>query len=189
MLVKKTKGFGLDIPQAWFFFSLSLLFCTSSSTLGRSVPIVVRSICNSDAKSPFASRVQLCRVQLIRLLSNLAMHVIVVIKAIRMTPAFVERAFCADRSGHLPRWRRSVLAPVCLWKYLFSTEVGRDRRGQRWCRSSVFAHEEMADFFPPFCLYGGTGARKLQSFTLVFEWGSLTMQAHFQIPIPTPISL
>lgn len=113
------------------------------------------------------------------------MCVIVVIKAIRVTPTFVGCAFCTDRSEHLPWWRRSVLAPVCLWKYLFCTEVGRDSRGQRWCRSSVFAHAEMFFFLLSLYWPGGSGARKLQSFTLVFEWGSLTMQAHFQIPIPT----
>lgn len=39
----------MDIPQACFF----LLFSTSFSTLGRSVLIVVSSVCNSDAKMPF----------------------------------------------------------------------------------------------------------------------------------------
>lgn len=72
--------------------------------------------------------------------------VTVVRKVAEVTPTFVGCACCADRSEHLPR-RRSVLAPVCLWKYLFCTKVGRDRRWEGWRRRTVFAHVEIIGFF------------------------------------------
>lgn len=65
--------------------------------------------------------------------------VIVVRKVAGVTPTFVGCACCADRSEHLP-WRHCVLAPECLWKYLFCTEVGRDSRREGWSRRTVFAH-------------------------------------------------
>lgn len=58
-------------------------------------------------------------------------------------------ADCADLPEHLPWWC-SVLAPECLWKYLFCKEVGRDRRGMGRGGPTVFAHVRIVSF--SFCL-------------------------------------
>lgn len=132
-----------------------LLFSISSSPLGRSVLIVAERICNSDAELAFTEWVQLLQGAINNALVKLAcVRVIVVVKAISLTPYLLLGVHSVPTGRSTSRWwRRSVLAPVCLWKYLFCTEVGRDRREQRWSRLSVFAHADMVVFFFFFCVY------------------------------------
>lgn len=139
--------------RLWFGHSpglFFLLFSTSSSTLGRSFLIVVSSVCNSDAKMPF-TWVQLYRVQLIKLLWNLAMCVIVVIKAISDTYLCW---LC------ILRWQvraPPVVAAVCLGTSLSLEIPVLHRGGKRQERAEMVQVVCICTcsnvFFFSFCLY------------------------------------
>lgn len=144
MLTGKTKGLGLDIPQALLFFSISFF---SRSCLNR--PAHCCQVSRPDWENTLhikgvAQRVFLCvfvcLVNSFAILPSFRSWCIIVVRnAAQVTSTFDGCEFCADRSECLPR-RGCVLAPECLWKYLFCTDLGRDRRGEGWERQTVFAH-------------------------------------------------
>lgn len=113
-------------------------------------------------------------------------RVIVVIKAIRVTPTCCWVCILCRQVAAPP-----VVAALCLGTSL-SLEIpvlhrGGKRQERAEMEQAVCICTSRQTFFFLLSLFwhGGSGTRKPKSFTSVFEWGSLPMQAHFQIPIPT----
>lgn len=145
----RQKALVWTFPRPCFFFPL-----TSSTGVGLTgLLIVVRAVWRLDWENTLHIKgvalqilLSVCAIKSISFSPGFTTACVrIVWKVARVTPTFVGRARRADRSKHLP-WRRSVLAPACLWKYLFCTEVGKDRSGQGWGRWTVFAHAQIVGF-------------------------------------------
>lgn len=162
-------------PGVSFF---PLLFSISSRTLGPSVLIVVERICNPDTESPFTYWVQRYSVQLIMLLWNW-----------RFKGNQGDIYLLLDAHSVPTGRSASVLATLCLGTSLSLEIPVLHRGGKRQARAEMDQAVCICTCRDgSFCLYADTedgGTRKPGSFTSAFQWGSLTIQAHFQIPIPT----
>lgn len=84
-------------------------------------------------------------------------------------------------------WHQFVFGNTCFAQRWEETGEGRDGAGCLYLQTCRHGSLGLLFFFflLSLCWHGGSGTRKVESFISMFEWGSLTMQAHFQIPIPT----